>query len=302
VGAGKLAAGTPVEAVGVWVSVDRGEIESVRSVRGIVREYVEKYRAGARIERPLSIGVFGPPGAGKSFAVGEIAKTLLGGELTKLTFNLSQFQTPSELPAAFHRVRDLVVQQRLPFVFWDEFDAPLGSNRLGWLSSFLEPMQDGVFREAGDTHPIGPAVFVFAGGTCATLAEFQTSVDPAADRAAKKLDFVSRLRGYLNILGPNPFDENDRVYPLRRAFVLRSLLLKKAPQMARGGRLNVDEGVLRAFLAVDRFTHGARSIEAILDQCSLAGKSSFARSSLPPEDQLALHVDPEAFLRLVRSV
>ncbi len=301
VGPGHLTAGIPVESVGSWVSVDRGEIESVRSVRNIIKEYVQNYRRGARLGRPLSIGVFGPPGAGKSFAVGEIAKTLLGGELTKLTFNLSQFQSPAELPQAFHRVRDLALEQRLPFVFWDEFDAHMGGNRLGWLSSFLEPMQDGVFRESGDIHPIGPAVFVFAGGTSATLQEFQSSTDPAADRAAKKLDFLSRLRGYLDILGPNPFDENDRVYPLRRAFVFRSMLLKKAPQIVRDGRLNVDEGVLRAFLAVDRFTHGARSMEAIIDQCSLAGKSLFARSCLPPEGQLALHVDPAEFLKLVRS-
>ena len=301
VGPQQLMAGVPVETVGSWVSVDRSEIESVRSVRNIVKEYLQNYQKGTRLRRPLSIGVFGPPGAGKSFAVGEIAKTLLGGELTRLTFNLSQFQSPTELPQAFHRIRDLVLEQMLPFVFWDEFDAPLGANRLGWLSSFLEPMQDGVFREAGDTHPIGPAVFVFAGGTCATLAEFQASVDPAADRVAKKLDFISRLRGYLNIFGPNPMGENDSGYSLRRAFLLRSLLLRKAPQIARNGRLNVDEGVLRAFLLVDRFTHGARSVEAIIDQCSLAGKSRFGRSSLPPEDQLALHVDPKAFLDLVRS-
>jgi hypothetical protein len=71
----------------------------------------------------------------RAFAVGEIAKTLLGGELTRLTFNLSQFQSPTELPQAFHRIRDLVLEQKLPFVFWDEFDAPLRGNRLGWLSS-----------------------------------------------------------------------------------------------------------------------------------------------------------------------
>jgi hypothetical protein len=296
-----FSSGIPVEAVGAWVSVDRTEIESVRSVRSIVREYIRQYSAGVHLGRPLSIGVFGPPGSGKSFAVGEIAKTLLGGEMTKVTFNLSQFQSVDELPAALHRVRDLVLQQRLPFVFWDEFDADVGGRRLGWLSTLLAPMQDGEFLDSGAPHPIGPAVFVFAGGTCATLQEFASSGDEAHNRAAKKPDFLSRLRGYLNIYGPNRLNEADSAYPLRRAFLLRSLLVQKAPQTLRDGRLNIDEGVLRAFLETERFIHGARSIEAIIDQSALAGKARFGRSSLPPADQLALHVDAEEFLGLVRG-
>lgn len=301
VGPEALAGGIPVESAGGWVSVDRAEIESVRSVRNIIREYVQQYRRGRPPSRPLSIGVFGPPGAGKSFAVGEIGRTLLGDELTKLTFNLSQFQSVEELPAAFHQIRDLVLEQKLPFVFWDEFDAELAGRPLGWLSSFLAPMQDGDFREGGTPHPIGPAVFIFAGGTCATLAEFVAAQDEVEDRRAKKPDFVSRLRGYLNILGPNCTSATDVAYPLRRAFLLRSLLVRKAPQTIRAGRLSIDDGVLQAFLRTERFIHGARSVEAIIDQSSLAGKARYGRSSLPPADQLSLHVDAEAFLGLLRE-
>ncbi|MHB8868863.1 MAG: P-loop NTPase family protein [Thermoleophilia bacterium] len=301
VGPVALAGGIPVESAGGWVSVDRAEIESVRSVRNIIREYVRQYRRGEPPSRPLSIGVFGPPGAGKSFAVGEIGRTLLGDELTKLTFNLSQFQSVEELPAAFHQIRDLVLEQKLPFVFWDEFDAELAGRPLGWLSSFLAPMQDGDFRESGTPHPIGPAVFIFAGGTSATLAEFVAAADEVADRRMKKPDFVSRLRGYLNILGPNRASATDVAYPLRRAFLLRSLLMRKAPQTIRAGRLSIDDGVLGAFLRTERFVHGARSVEAIIDQSSLAGKARYGRSSLPPADQLSLHVDAEAFLGLLRE-
>jgi hypothetical protein len=93
----------------------------------------------------------------------------------------------------------------------------------------------------------------------------------------------------------------DSAYPLRRAFLLRSLLVQKAPQTVRDGRLSIDEGVLRAFLETERFIHGARSIEAIIDQSALAGKARFGRSSLPPADQLALHVNAEEFLGLVRG-
>jgi hypothetical protein len=297
----KLLAGIPIETVGAWSSVDRDEIESMRSVRAIMAEYVGQWKGGKRLERPLSIAVFGPPGAGKSFAVKQIANALLPGELKTLEFNLSQFHDPEELPASFHRVRDLVLQQYLPLVFWDEFDTPLAGAALGWLRHFLAPMQDGMFREAGAFHPIGPAIFVFAGGTSASLSEFITAGDDVAVKAAKKPDFLSRLRGFVNVYGPNPQDDEDSAHVLRRAFLLRSLLMRKAPHTVKDGRLQIDEGLLRAFLKIDRYTHGARSLEAIVDMSALAGRPRYERASLPPRQQLALHVDARQFLELVRG-
>jgi hypothetical protein len=63
----------PIERIGNWMSVDRAEIESVRSLRNIMTEYVGQ----SRPSRPLSLAVFGPPGAGKSFAVKEAARALI---------------------------------------------------------------------------------------------------------------------------------------------------------------------------------------------------------------------------------
>ena len=44
--------------------------------------------------------------------------------------------------------------------------------KLGWLKYFLAPMQDGVFRVGDSIHPIGKAIFVFAGGTSSTYNQF----------------------------------------------------------------------------------------------------------------------------------
>jgi hypothetical protein len=294
-----LPSGIPIETVGKWSSVDRSEIEGMRAVRNIVAGYVGRYQRGERLSAPLSIAVFGPPGAGKSFAVKQMARVLLPGRLEACTFNLSEFRSEEELPQAFHRVRDLVLQQILPLVFWDEFDTPLAGRPLGWLRFFLAPMQDGEFREAGRFHPIGPAIFVFAGGTSSTLQQFAAIGDEAAEKTAKKPDFLSRLKGYVNVFGPNPLGPNDVAYRLRRALLLRALLGGKAPQLFRGGLLSIDPGVLRAFIAIDRFRHGARSLEAIIATSALTGKLRYERSSLPPQDQLELHVDAAAFLKLV---
>jgi hypothetical protein len=67
----------------------------------------------------------------------------------------------------------------------------------------------------------------------------------------------------------------------------------------RGGRLSIDPGVLRAFLEVPAYVHGARSLEAIIEMSSITGRLRYERSSLPARHQLALHVDPDAFLTLV---
>ncbi|HEX7474850.1 MAG TPA: RyR domain-containing protein, partial [Dehalococcoidales bacterium] len=64
----------------------------------------------------------------------------------------------------------------------------------------------------------------------------------------------------------------------------------------------IDPRVLRAFLNIRRYEHGARSIEAILKMSQLSGKTSFERSSLPSETQLDLHVNGREFTALVNQL
>ncbi len=304
-GSSSLPPGIPVETVGSWTSVDRVEIESLRSVRNIMQEYVEHRAHGDRGGHPLSVAVFGPPGAGKTFAVRQLATVLEPDQPRALEFNLSQLRTEADLQGALHRVRDVALEGDLPLVFWDEFDAPCQGEPLGWLQHFLAPMEDGRFRDRGGFHPVGPAIFVFAGGTSARFEDFVVYRDEHAERAAKKPDFISRLGGYVDVTGPNPQDAADVAWPLRRALLLRSLIARRAPQMmtpgAAGSRLDIDDGVLRAFLLVGEYIHGARSMAAIVRMSALSGKPRFERSSLPARQQLGLHVDADLFLGLVRG-
>jgi hypothetical protein len=88
--------------------------------------------------------------------------------------------------------------------------------------------------------------------------------------------------------------------------LLRSTLLRTVPTIfekkGKQDLLNIDTGVLRAFLHIDEFKHGARSIEAIISMSQLGGKPIFERSCLPPEAQLDLHVDGKKFLSLVQQL
>jgi hypothetical protein len=212
------------------------------------------------------------------------------------------------LIAAFHQVRDAGLSGKLPLVFWDEFDSTLNNIELGWLRYFLEPMQDGTFLEGQVSHPIGRAIFVFAGGTRATFQEFSQSEMAKNLKKFKDVkgpDFVSRLRGFLNILGPNPLNRSpaaDPCHVVRRSILLRSMLKRGCPGLVKGGKLQIDEGVLGAFLRVSSYRHGARSMESLIAASTLSGKTFFGRSCLPPFAQLNLHVDGIEFQTLVEEM
>ncbi|EWT02017.1 hypothetical protein N865_20485 [Intrasporangium oryzae NRRL B-24470] len=318
----------PYAVFGKLTAVDRVEIESLRGLERLIRGYeLDPHPA-----KPLSIAVFGPPGSGKSFGVKQIAKTVLGDKVPVLEFNLSQFSDPKELIGAFHQVRDKVLGGITPVVFWDEFD----SREYLWLQYLLAPMQDGAFQEGQITHPIGACVFVFAGGTSHDFANFSPREEWSRTasgaggvgggggsasrtgltrhekfRLAKGPDFVSRLSGYLNVAGPNRRQKYDPVLgawvdddaPTDISFPVRRALLMRATGgfvgAAENDEMDIDGGLLSAFLEIGRYEHGARSLETIMRLTRSAGQPGIRRSALPPEDQQSLHVDAREFMDLV---
>lgn len=288
----------PLMTVGDWRSADRFETEGMRSVYNAMRGHLTR-----RPDKPLAVAVFGPPGAGKSYAIRQMAAQLRIPEKYQMTFNLSQFPGPEQLVVAFEQIRDCHLRQHVPLVFWDEFDAACEGEPLGWLKHFLAPLQDGEFMEHGRMHPIGGGIFVFAGGTCQTFDQFR-SVCSSDDVSAKKPDFVSRLNAFVDVRGPNgsPNTIQDDLYVIRRALLLNGFLKRYAghglKSPATGYR--VDTGVLNAFLRTTKFHHGARSMENLVLMSDLAEASVFAPSNLPPPHLMAMQVDAGEFNRLVR--
>ncbi len=293
----------PVARFGQLKTVDRTEIESYRSINNLMCEYVATKNA----IRPLSIAVFGTPGSGKSYGVTEVAASIAPDLIKKLNFNLSQFRSPSDLARVFHKARDYSLEGKVPLIIFDEFDASF-EGKLGWLKYFLAPMQDGLFREEDTEHPIGKAIFVFAGGTSITFEEFcgEAITDDEEKKrflmefkSAKGPDFISRLRGNVNILGPNPSNHRvDQLFVIRRAMLLRSLFERKLPHLINDrGEAQIDNGVLRALLKIPRYKHESRSMEAIMDMSILTNAKKWEQSHLPSKEQLKLHVDEEQFTR-----
>ncbi|MBN2000491.1 AAA family ATPase [candidate division KSB1 bacterium] len=292
----------PYARFGKRTSVDRQEIECLRNIKNMIEHYVNHDKG----KRPLCIAVFGPPGAGKSFGVKQIAKGILGKDVPFLEFNLSQFTGPEALPGAFHQIRDKVLEGIAPVVFWDEFD----SREYFWLQYLLSPMQDGHFLEGQISHPIGKCIFVFAGGTSCDMAGFGPLPENEEEWKQFKLkkgpDFKSRLSVYLNELGPNPREKSrtdtgkspettDVCFPIRRALLLRSEL-----GLGENEPLNMDAGVLSAFLETKKYRHGARSLSRLINHCTQGGRCFIRQSDLPVRETMELFVDYNDFLHIIQ--
>jgi hypothetical protein len=285
----------PMLKIGNLVTIDRSEIESYSNIRNLLRDYISSKKPG----KPLSIAVFGQPGSGKSFGVKEIAKNLIGDQAKFLEYNLSQYGEAniSALLTAFHDIQDETLQGNIPLVFFDEFD----SNGLEWLKYFLMPMEDGRFIENGTQHPLGRCILVFAGGTHHTFEQLAQKCEGEEKRredyAAKKLtDFLSRLKGYINILGINQSDQSNRLEQnilFRRAVILSNMTKQLEVKLSRD--------VLYALLYTKEYKHGVRSMKAIIEMSRHVKSDQLEMSDLPPCEQLKLHVDPQDFRKRVED-
>ncbi len=298
VGADWLYEHVPVCQFNKMATVDRDEIENYHTIKALLDDYILRYdgAASGEVLQPLSVAVFGPPGSGKSFGVKQIAASC--GRYQVSSLNVSQYKGPGELFEALDEALKCAKDQ-IPLIFFDEFDSELDGISRGWLKYFLAPMQDGEYTIKGKIHEVEAAVFVFAGGTASSFHSFLPGTEEELEvfRKIKGMDFVSRLKGVLNIKGINPVNEEDQAHIIRRAMILRGQLERNIPGVFAHGdsKANVSRALLSALLRVSIYRHGARSLEFILAMCRLSDVDRFTPSCLPLDEQLDIHLDVKDF-------
>ena len=304
----------PYVASGNYASIDTQDIDAFLALRNLVESYVSQRKS----TKPLALAVFGPPGSGKSFMVKEVLKGMRQCSLDDdLKLNLSQVSSIELLGRFFHRIQDAGARGAIPVAFIDEFDGRWEDTDVGWLKHFLMALQDGEYSEGGQTYDLKRAILVFAGGVTESFSAFEKKFGSL--REQKVPDFLSRLRGYLDVqslsmigtrseissesrMGPGV--EGDRAAQLRRAVILRSILGEKLPQIVDRGSdcANVEDQIINGFVHVSRFKYGVRSMEAIVEMSRVSPNThSFLRSALPSASQIVMHVDPDEFFAIVHA-
>jgi len=289
--------------VGNLRTTDPAELDSVITLQNVMDSYVSK----ETYQRPLCIGVFGPPGSGKSFSVKEVAKVISGkfeqNPFDFFEFNMTQFDGPEEINSAIEPIRASVARGKVPIVFWDEFDCRYDNNEFGYLRYFLPSMQDGVTFVHGTPYYIGRSIFVFAGGvksSWAGMEELLHQKDVKTAQLVKTLkipDFMSRLRVVLDIDGIEIDDtllqesaSERELHCLQRILLKRAFIIahqmdthwKKAARKTSGL-------LLRLLLA--RYKFGARSIEAVIEASSASHRLVYGLPELIAPSAARIHAD-----------
>lgn len=312
----------PFVAFGQYMTVDAQDIDSFLAVRNLV----DKYLSYKDWTTPLAIAVFGRPGSGKSRIVREVLQTVPMCTFdASLECNMSQWTSVESLSRQFHKIQDRTRHGQTPVVLFDEFDSPLGGQAAGWLKYFLMPLQDGTYMDGTDTFHMGKSVFVFAGGLAHSYEQFWKGFTHKAGPEAKVTDFISRLRGTIDVQdisyktrvqgehGETQSEEDltgllKQRAQIKRAVLLRALLnthLKQIFAPGPQGAAHLHPAIIDAFLGVREFFHGVRSMEAVIQMSRVSPRASnFMPSALPIEAQLRIHMnqaDAERFLQAAQS-
>ena len=268
---------------------------------------MDSYVSRESFQRPLCLGVFGPPGSGKSFSVKEVARVIAKkfshNPFEFFEFNMTQFTGPEEINSAIEPIRASVAKGKVPIVFWDEFDCRYDGHEFGYLRYFLPSMQDGVTYVHGTPYNIGRSIFAFAGGIKASWEEMEKLLDPTNPdgwQRAKTLkipDFMSRLRVVLDIDGIELADElfsrtasQEQLEELRRVLMKRAFIIahqmdthwKKAARKTSGL-------LLRLLLA--KYQFGARSIEAVIEASGAVDRLVYGLPELIAPSSARIHAE-----------
>lgn len=293
----KALARCPSQRFSDLLSIQRNEQESLRAIVDAVHE-----RVRSKTAKPTSVGIMGPPGSGKKFIASNLAKHFCtDGDVTSLVFN-AQILRSEDLIALCHTVRDT---PGLAVVCFENFEAIM-EPRNGLLNDFLVLMRDGLFSDRGHSHHVGSPLFIFllnqeSSTSSIGGAPTPTTADLRINRTIDDSILLDYLHGVVKVAGPNQTGLDDKMFPVRRAIMLRHMLMQKFPHLAKNGTIKIDDAVLHAVLLVPAYKHGLRSLDKILSTSRLSGRTKFEISALPPEEFIQLHVDGRIFMSFLRS-
>ena len=278
-----------------YATLDTNHIKQIRQAIAAMEEYIDDTSQ----KRPLNIMMLAAPGAGKSHFINCIGKHLARRGIRPVTFNMAGMQWNEDLGPALDAARNVKVEDKLPLLFLDEFDASVQ-----YYSLLLPLLWDGGLNLGQRDLRLGKAIIVLAGSkrqlpkemeiarSMSIQSETPTETDP------KSIDLFSRING--GVLRIPRFQDAAKNIDRRadKVCVAVSLLRRRF-----GSTLERVPLALLRFISQSEFRYGARSIAQLVDLIPHKNKAQqislkdlglpLANPSQLKESPLAYHLQHE---------
>jgi hypothetical protein len=221
---------------------------------------IKRYQTDLSQKRPLNFLMLASPGAGKSYFIRCVAEKLGSKEIGAITYNMVGLQRHEDLIPALDAARNLKVEDRLPLLFLDEFDADPQHFAL-----LLPLLWDGGMTLGQHDLKLGKIVIILAGSSPSvpeTMEQARSMKDvlPENTSPPKLMDLLSRING--GVLRIPKL--SDPLHAAERRADKVCIAVQLLRQRFGSQLLTVPIALLR-FIAVTDFRYGVRSITHLID-------------------------------------
>ena len=186
----------------------------------------------------------------------------------------------ADLYNAFSQISNDLIENKIPIVFWDEFDCDFDKQPYGWLKYFLAPMEDGKYFNNNSVYKTGKAIYIFAGSLDSSWDDFvkpnKDSKKRQEEEKSKKADFISRIDKYMDVTGLDyktitSIFKNTKTWPitekpinaLKRAVMIRKMI-ERHYGLKKDTPFDIKESIIIALLRVEKFKNGTRSLDKLI--------------------------------------
>jgi hypothetical protein len=234
----------------------RAEIETlIQQIKAYLKDPTRK--------RPFNALMLAAPGAGKSFFIEQLAKSMTDQRVEAVTFNMATMQSADDMAQPVDELRNVKVNDGFPLLFLDEFDSDPSR-----YPSLLPLLWEGELQIGHRDLKLGKAVIVLAGSNPDLPKAMDSSGKMRLETGdgenhlvtGKLVDLLSRINGGTINIPDLDLRSANRDRRVDKVCVAVSLVKKRfAKDMTQMPRS------LLTFIALTGFRYGTRSIAHLVD-------------------------------------
>lgn len=244
-----------------YATLDSTHIKQIDSLTEKIQTYVNDPSQ----KRPLNFLMLASPGAGKSHFIKCLARKLGPNNIGAITFNMAGLQTNEDLIPALDAARNLKVEDRIPLLFFDEFDSKPAN-----IALLLPLLWDGELNLGQRDLKLGKVIIVLAGSdpilpnTMDHARSMRQEMQAHDDRNPKLIDLLSRINGG-DLPIPSFYDPSRKVDRRADKVCISVELLRQR----FGSQLRAAPLTLLKFISRIDFRYGVRSIAHLVELYSI---------------------------------